>query len=354
MARSSAGPGTVGSGLKLGIFALVTTLALALLTDALGGIRMSGDSYTAMFTDATGLLPGDEVRISGVTVGEVESVELEQGDVPAAKISFTLDSERRIPASVRAAIRYRNLVGQRYVALTPPAPDEPVGDAMLEPGDVIGLRQTSPALDLTVLLNGFKPLFQALSPEEINQLSFEIIQVLQGEGTTVESLLSHTASLTQTLADHDETIGSVITNLNAVLATVAERDDELDTSIARLREFVSGLSGDRDALGQAVISIGTLTTKTSLLVEDARPPLAADVTALDQLSTTLNANSEVLEQTLERLPVTYEQLTTTGSYGSWFNFFLCDADGTLALPGGGSVTPVELHSPFARCAPGRP
>jgi phospholipid/cholesterol/gamma-HCH transport system substrate-binding protein len=350
VARRSTGPTTFGSGLRLGVFAVITTLALAMLTDALGGISLPGGAgYTAMFTDATGLLPGDEIRIAGAKVGEVDDIALEQGRPPVAKVTFSLDDDREVPSSVHATIRYRNMVGQRYIALTQAPEDGKVSKQTLEPGDVIGVRQTTPALDLTVLLNGFKPLFAALSPDEVNNLSFEIIQTLQGEGSTVESLLAHTASLTSTLADHDETIGSVIDNLNEVLETVADRDEQLDTSITRLQDFVSGLSDDSDALGEAVVSIGTLTTQTSQLVADARPSLDADISALDTLATTLNDNSDTIATTLDRLPDTYSQLVTTASYGSWFDFFLCDFDAHIGLSDDLTVNPAAVHSPMTRC-----
>lgn len=350
MAGRSTGPTTFRSGLKLGVFAVVTTIALALLTDALGGISLPGrSSYTAMFTDSTGLIPGDEVRIAGAKVGEVDTIELRQGDKNVAQVEFSLEDDRKIPTSVNATIKYRNLIGQRYIDLTRAPEDEDVSKKNLEPGDVIGLRQTEPALDLTVLLNGFKPLFTALSPEEVNKLSFEIIQTMQGEGSTVESLLAHTASLTQTLADRDETISSVITNLNKVLETVASREDQLDTSITRLQEFVSGLSQDSDALGSAFVSIGTLNTQTAQLVKDARPALDADIQALDVLSQTLNANAETIETTLANLPETHSQLTTTASYGSWFNFFLCDFDASIGVTPDTSINPAAVHSPMERC-----
>ena len=91
-----------------------------------------------------------------------------------------------LPAGVEATIRYRNLVGQRYIALTE---GEGSGGETLDEGAVIPLAQTTPALDLTVLFGGFQPLLQALSPADMNRVSFEIIQVFQGEGGTIESLL---------------------------------------------------------------------------------------------------------------------------------------------------------------------
>ena len=99
-----------------------------------------------------------------------------------------------------------------------------------------------------MLFNGFKPLFAALSPEDVNKLSYEIIQVFQGEGGTVESLLQSTASVTNTLADRDEIVGDLIDNLNDVLVTIGDRDQELSDLIVQLQQFVSGLKDDRQAI----------------------------------------------------------------------------------------------------------
>ena len=237
---------------KFLIFVLVTVLAtgVLVLTIANQDLR-SSQSYTARFTDVTALNEGDDVRIAGVKVGEVESIRVV--DRRLAEVRFNV-ADRRLPASVTATIKYRNLVGQRYIAL-----DQGPGDPskFLPPGGTIPLQRTKPALDLTVLLGGFKPLFQALSPTDVNKLSYEIIQVLQGEGGTVESLLAHTASLTSTIASRDQVIGQVINNLNGVLGTVNARDQQLSGLIGQLRQVVSGLSADRGAIGDADITLAS-------------------------------------------------------------------------------------------------
>ena len=97
----------------------------------------------------------------------------------------------------------------------------------LPSGGTIPVSRTKPALNLTELFNGFQPLFQALTPTEVNQLSMNIVKVLQGEGGTVGSLMSNTASLTNALADRDELIGRVIDNLSAMLKTVRRVDRPL-------------------------------------------------------------------------------------------------------------------------------
>ena len=176
---------------KLLIFIIVTTLATAVLVMTIGNISFAPkNEYKAEFVDATGVVKGDDVRIAGVKVGTVKSVDIV--DRTRALVTFTVEKSSAPSAATHAAIRYRNLVGQRYIALT----DE-IGDTEpLKEGATIPVTQTSPALDLTVLFNGFKPLFQALSPEDVNKLSYEIIQVFQGEGGTLEDLLAHTASVT--------------------------------------------------------------------------------------------------------------------------------------------------------------
>ncbi|MFG2103416.1 MCE family protein [Micromonospora echinaurantiaca] len=337
--------GTLRPLVKLLVFAAVTLLLTALLAQTLGAFPVGGVNYRARFTDVTGLLPGDDVRIAGVRVGRI--VDIRVVDDTVAEVEFTLTEDVPLAAGVRAAIRYRNLVGQRYLALT----EGPGERRPLRPDGLIPIGQTTPALDLTVLFNGFRPLFTALRPEDVNKLAYEIIQVLQGEGGTVSSLLSRTASLTNTLADRDAVIGRVVTNLNTVLTTLATRDRDLDRTITQLQEFVSGLAADRTAIGEALVNLGDLTEATSSLVGEARPPLAADIRALDELAGTLNRNSAVIDSTLGRLPQRYESLTRVASYGSWFNFYLCDFDGRVSAAGQ-RLNPVTFSAPAARCATG--
>jgi len=334
---------------KLLVFAAVTLVLTALLAQTLGSFGLGGGTrYRARFTDVAGLLVGDDVRIAGVRVGRIESIGLAPDQRAVAEVEFTVDSDVPLQSSVHAALRYRNLVGQRYLALT----EGPGGAPRLAAGGLIPLTQTTPALDLTVVFNGFRPLFVGLSPDDVNHLMAEIIQVLQGEGGTVASLLRRTASLTGTLADRDAAIGNLITNLNAVLAALADREDRLDEMIVRLQELVSGLAGDREAIGAAIGQIGDLASVTGGLLRDARPDLAQDVTLLNQLAGTLNDNTQVIEDTLHRLPDRYAGLTRVASYGSWFNFFLCDFDGRVGLvPGVDDARPV-FSSSAARCGVG--
>ena len=260
-------------------------------------------------------------------------------------MSFDVESDRPIAVSTRAQIRYRNLVGQRYVALTEGAgPSAPLAE-----DGTLPLRQTQPALDLTVLFNGFKPLFAALNPDDVNAFAMEIIKTLQGEAGDVGSLLGHTASLTSTLADRDAVIGRTIDNLNSVLGTVDERDQQLSTLIVQLQRFVSGLAQDRKAIGASLTNIATLADATSQLVQQGRPAIRDDVVQLGRVTKTLDDNKKIVEGVLERMPNKLDTITRTATYGSWFNFYLCDFEGRVILSNVVAYSP-NYHSSAARCA----
>ncbi|TKG66721.1 MCE family protein [Prauserella endophytica] len=316
----------IPSLVKILVFAAVTVLLTGILGATIANTNFGPTSgYTALFTNASGLQRGDDVRIVGVKVGQVSEITVSEDNL--AEVHFDVESVRELPAGVTATIKYRNLVGQRYLSLG----TDVAGDGVLEPGARIPVERTQPALDLTVLFNGFKPLFDALDPEQVNQLSYEIIQVLQGEGGTIESLLSHTASLTSTIASRDEVIGQVIGNLNNVLGTVNQRGPQLGGLIDATQQLVTGLSEQRRPIGEAVSALGDLTTVTSGLLEDARPPLQRDIAALGALSGNLAGSEELLEHLLQVMPGNLEKFTRTLSYGSWFNYYLCGLTGTIGI-----------------------
>ena len=335
---------TASDAVKLLIFIVVTTVATALLVVTIGNISFADSKeYKAVFSDATGVVKGDDVRIAGVKVGTVKDVDIH--DKTDALVTFTVESGSQVTAATNAAIRYRNLVGQRYIALT-----QGVGSpSILREGSTIPLARTQAALDLTVLFNGFKPLFEALSPEDVNKLSYEIITVFQGEGGTLESLLAHTASVTSTLASRDQVIGELIENLNEVMVTVGDRDQELSELLITLRKFISGLSEDREAILGSLESISDLAVETSDLVTGVRKPLAKDITELRKLAGTLDRNKGELDRAIQVLPIKLNKVGRTAIYGSWFNFYLCNFKGQVTLPDGTIIDDLKYDVGAARC-----
>ncbi len=328
---------------KLLVFAVVTVLATGVLVVVIGNLSFADSrEYRARFVDATGVVKGDDVRVAGVKVGTVQDVEIDEGQ--HALVTFDVAEQTRVSGSTIATIRYRNLVGQRYLALS----DEVGSTERLAEGATIPVQRTRPALDLTVLFNGFKPLFRALSPAEVNKLSYEIVQVFQGEGGTLESLLGHTASITTTLAERDEVIGSLITNLDQVLDHLGDRDQQLSRLIVNFRSLVGGLKDDRRAILDSLDAISELSVQTAGLVDGVHEPLVEDIAQLRRLTGNIERNKGELDRAMQVLPIKLEKIGRTATYGSFFNFYLCHVGGRVRLPGG--IAPaVRYHTGSARC-----
>jgi phospholipid/cholesterol/gamma-HCH transport system substrate-binding protein len=334
--------------IKLVVFLIVTSFATYVLAATIANTSYGATTtYRADFTDVSGLNIGDDVRVAGVRVGTVNNISIVRHNT--AEVTFTVSKSRPLPDSTQINLRYRNLVGQRYL-------DVEQGDAgnstkLQDPDTPIPASRTHPAVDLTVLFAGFKPLFEGLDADQINKLSIEIIQTLQGEGGSLELLFTTLGDLTNSLADKDKVIGDVITNLSSVLTTIGQRDTELSNLIVQLQGFISGLSNDRKTIGNALAGINHLTTNTASLLTKVRHPLAKDIKDVTGLVGVLNNSSGTIKYVLHYLPLTIGPLVRTASYGSWFNFYLCDQSGTLTLPGGKVLDIPAKSSPKARCQP---
>lgn len=322
---------TVSAGVKLGIFTAVSLLVTGVLTVIMGNIGFGDrNEFKAIFTNATMLSKGDDVRVAGVNVGEVKDVEHYKRSM--AMVTFKVDAGVKMTTASRAEIRFLNLVGDRYMALEQGTGAE---DAeALADGATIPVDRTKPALDLTVLFDGFKPLFAALTPDQVNELSMNLVQVLQGEGGTVRSLLASTASLTTTLADRDQLIGDVVTNLSETLKTVDDRHHQLSTLIIELNDWMRDLAGDRETIGSTLDNISQLTVTVADLLRRGRPLVKEDIAALRSLSKLLNRkeNRDNLASLLDRMPETMQDQTRTGTYGSWYSYYVCGVSARIKLP----------------------
>ena len=308
--------------IKLLAFMALTGMATVVLALTLsnGGFG-ARDEYKAVFTDVTGVAKGDDVRIAGVSVGSVSGVEIVQKD--KALVTFKVDKDTQLTQNTTATLRFRNLVGQRYMALA----QGPEGStAVLKPGSTIPLERTKDALDLNVLLNGFKPVFEALTPEDTNKFAFEIVQTLQGEAGNVQSLLGRVSSLTNTLAGRDQLIGDVVTNLSEVLDMLGDRDAELKNTITTFRQFVGGLKQDRQAILNSLDSISELTEETASLLVDGRPLIRDDIKQLRRLTKNLSQDDTLnqLEDSLQIMPIKMGKIGHFVESGSIFNQYLCN------------------------------
>ncbi|NLU82264.1 MCE family protein [Rhodococcus sp. HNM0569] len=335
------------TSVKLLIFTIVMSLVFVALAVVFSQYRFASSSgYHAVFTSASDLKVGEKVRIAGVPVGSVKKIEVGRDNL--AHVSFDIDSKNALFESTKATVRYENLVGDRYLELM----DGPGAPVPLDDGDTIPVEQTAPALDLDLLLGGFKPLLRALNPDQVNQLSEGLVQVFQGQGGTLESLLSNTNEFTNTIADRDQLIGEVVGNLNDVLGTINDRGDQFSTTLDKLQQLVSGLAQDRDPVGAAIPRISGATGDLANLLEGARPDLQTTIAEAGRTATQLDMGRDDIDWVLDRLPDAYRKLIRVGSYGGFFQMYVCTVAFKFSGPEGQDmVLNIGGNQNTGRCAP---
>jgi phospholipid/cholesterol/gamma-HCH transport system substrate-binding protein len=276
------------------------------------------NGYSAVFNDVSRLKTGQTVRVAGIRVGTVRSVSLR----PDKKVLVKFDADRSVvlTGGTRAVVRYLNLVGDRYLELV----DGPGSTKVLPAGSQIPADRTAPALDLDLLLGGLKPVIAGLNPQDVNALSASLVQIFQGEGGTLDSLLSKTSSFSNTLADNDQTVQQLIDHLNTVVATLAKDGDKFSGALDRLQRLVNGFSQDRDTIGAAIDSLDNGTASLADLLTRARPPLASTVEQLNRLAPLLDQDKGKIDVALQKLPRNYRKLLRLGANGSWLPYYLCE------------------------------
>ena len=325
------------------IFALVTGSLVVMVGITFSQIRIeSSKSYKAVFSDASGLRKNVDVRGSGVAIGSVKSIELRpQGGV---LVSFTVPKTLKVTRSTQARIRYANLTGDRYLDLTPGKdPDA----AALPVNAVIPEERTQPALELDDLFAGFDPLMQALDPEEVNELTSNIIGLTEGQSGAYESMLANVASFTTHLSERDELIGSVIKELSTTLDTLGDRRGEVDKLVVDLDNLVDKLDKNRTQLVGGLASLSSLGTQVARFLEAVRPGLKANVDNLGVVAKNLNSVEPYIRETLSHVKVGLQRAGRLSSNGSMFNFFLCGVRVKVDVPGTGetSESPTSIISP---------
>lgn len=332
---------------RLGVFLAVCVFGIFGLFAVFAQLRFGQQthSYRAEFANVSGLESNDFVRIAGVEVGKVEGLRI--NDDTSVTVDFNADDSVVLTEGSRAVIRYDDLIGGRYLALE----EGTGGTDKMKPGDTIPMARTAPALDLDALIGGFRPLFKALDPQQVNALSSQLISAFQGQGATIGSLLTQTASLTNTLADRDQLIGDVIVNLNTVLGSLGGQSGQFDKAVVSLSQLIDGLQKRRSEIASGVAYANQSAAGIADLLSQARPPFQKTIHETDRAAGIVVADHEYFDNLLNTLPDAYQALARQGISGDYFSFYLCDIVLKLNGKGGQPVYVKVAGQPSGRCTP---
>jgi phospholipid/cholesterol/gamma-HCH transport system substrate-binding protein len=341
-----------GTVVRLSIFATVLALFTVFIIVVFGQMRFDRTySYTAEFSNASGLRDGQFVRASGVEIGKVKNIKLiDNGH--RVRVDFDVDRSVPLYQSTTAQIRYLNLIGDRYVELK--RGEGEGADRVLPPGGFIPLSRTQPALDLDALIGGFKPLFRALDPEKVNNIASAIITVFQGQGGTINDILDQTAQLTAHIAERDQAIGEVVKNLNSVLDTTVRHRKQFDQTVDNFEKLITGLNNHAEPLAAGTANISNAAGTVADLLAENRTLLHKTLNYLEPIQQPIIDQRDLYDDQLRRTPPGLNIVgRAVGSYGDWVNFYLCDLTlKTNGLQAGGPVRTVRIwQQPTGRCTP---
>ncbi|MFC9789636.1 MCE family protein [Rhodococcus sp. NPDC127528] len=295
-------------------------------------VRGDTDEYTVEFTDVEGLGPGNAVTMAGVRVGRVDSIAFADagGGTSKAVVGIEVESGHTLSRDVTAAVRYGDMLGARYIALTQAAgaaiENTAAGlpAATLNPGGVIPIAQTTPPVDLTALMNGFRPLFDALAPDQVNTLTRGFVETFSGKGQTIATLLSQIGSLSTGLADRQDVLAQLVGNLASLLGSVNARAPQLEQLLAGLSGLTTTIAGNSD---QLVALLGDGNRAVAQLAQSmARSNGAFGKTVTDVKSVTDSwiASTDEFNAFVAKMPEFGATINRMGSYGGFVNLYLCN------------------------------
>jgi phospholipid/cholesterol/gamma-HCH transport system substrate-binding protein len=332
---------------RLGVFVAVCLAGAVALVMVFAQLRVqSGEhSYRAVFSTVSGLSGGNFVRIAGVEVGKVKHITIDNDG--NAVVEFDVDDSVVLTDGSKAYVRYDNPIGGRFLELA----DGPGQGKRLPAGGTIPRDRTRPALDLDAVIGGFRPLFRALTPDQVNTLSSELIQAFQGQAATINSLLAQTAAFTNTIADRDTLIGEVVSNLNVVLGILGGQSDQLAKAVDSLSSLMGALAVRKTDIATAIGYSNAAAATVADLLTQTRPAIHDTVVQTDRVAGVAMADHDYLDDLLNTLPDAYQKLGRQGLYGDFFSFYLCDLYAKLPGKGGQPIYVKLAGQSTGRCTP---
>lgn len=290
----------------------------------------TGD-YRTTFGDASGLAVGDDVRMAGVRVGRVQSIKLEDG---RAAVGFDVLTDQTIFDNTQAAIRYQNLIGQRYLALSldggAPGQPLPKGSALKAP--------SIDSFDVTVLLQGFQPVFETMSAEQVNDLSMSLINTFQvGDTISLSNTIAQIGQVAGDMADRDEVLGAIINNLSLVMRDLAEQGDQVSVLLDNTAKLIEGLNSNSAAFGKSVDLIGQTTSGFGDVLSRSQASLRTASSRAQSATTQLIGIGSTLDRAAAVLPEFLVHFPMVMSQGAYLNIYACELDiafGDVFLPPG--------------------
>jgi len=290
MARS--GPNESSNPIRTGIFGIAVVACLVLVSFGYTGLPFwpQGKNYAAFFTDAGGIVPGNDVNVSGIKVGKVSSVEL-AGDT--AKVNFTVDRHIRIGDQSLVAIKTDTVLGEKSLGVTP----QGTGNAT-----VIPLGRTTTPYTLNTALQDLGENASELDKPKFEQALQTLTATLKDATPQLRGALDGVANLSRSLNQRDEALQQLLMHAKRVSDTLAQRAGQVNQLVTDGNLLFAALDERRQALSNLIAGIDDVSQQLSGFVADNRREFKPALEKLNAVLDNLLERKEHIGEALRRLP----------------------------------------------------
>lgn len=294
----------------------LTTLALltvaAFNADSLPVIG-GGETYSAAFSEAGGLKPGDEVRIAGVKVGKVEDVDLDGDHV---KVTFKIKDDPDFGTETGASIRVKTILGAKYLAL------HPKGPGRLDPGSEIPLRRTVSAYDVVQAFSDLTTTTEEVDTEQLAKALDTISTTFQDSPAEVRASIKGLSRISRTVASRDKALRGLLDHANGVTEVLAAHSKDFSALVKDGDKLFKEISKRRAAIHTLLKNSALLGIELSGLVEDNREEIGPALKNLNTFVRMLERNQASLDRSVKLLAPYVRVFTNTLGNGRWFDSYV--------------------------------
>lgn len=285
----------------------------------------AGSTYTAQFTEAAGLKPGNEVRIAGVKVGQVSSVELDGDKV---NVAFRVQ-DAWVGNNSSASIQIKTLLGQKYLAV------DPRGDEVLKPKDPIPVERTTSPYDV---IDAFSDAARTITDIDTPQLaaSFETLsQAFSETPDDIRASLDGVSRLSETIASRDAELQKLFEATGKTSKVLADRNEEFNRLITDAGPLLQELNNRQQSISQLLTGVQRLSQQLTGLVRDNEEQINPMLQQLNGVIDILNKNNDALSRGLELYAPFVRLYANVVGNGRWLDITLANLTppGLPLIPG---------------------
>ncbi|WP_328527583.1 MCE family protein [Nocardioides sp. NBC_00368] len=305
------------------IAVLAMLMAMAFKADSLPLIG-GGTTYYANFSEAGGLKTGDEVRVAGVRVGKVDSIELDGNKV---KVGFKIREKVNFGENSGAGVRVKTLLGDMFLEL------QPAGEGQMKAGATIPVDRTESPYDVVQAFEGLADTSANIDKDQLAAALTTLADLTRSTPEEFQAALTGVSELSRNLAAKDERIESLLTQLDRVTKVLDERDEDLITLMNDANQLFVALVERREAVHNLLLSTQQLSKELSQLVDDSRADLKPALESLDVILDVFTKNEENLEKSLNLMAPFYRVFNNTLGNGPWWDTYVQNIPPVPAVTG---------------------